>query len=89
MHAVKLCLSARATLLTLGLLLAQAAWGQTIGAAFGEVVQLGYTPSDIILDESRQCLYLVNTNANRVDTENPHTQPGRPLARAHSRSSSG
>jgi hypothetical protein len=31
------------------------------------VVRLGYTPSDIVLDESRERLYLVNTNANRVD----------------------
>jgi YVTN family beta-propeller protein len=31
------------------------------------VVRLGTTPSDIVLDESRQRLYLVNASANRVD----------------------
>ena len=37
------------------------------GATFGTVVQLGATPSDIVLDESRQRLYLVNNAGNRVD----------------------
>jgi YVTN family beta-propeller protein len=41
--------------------------GQTTGATFGEIVKLGGTPSDIVLDESRGRLYLVNQNANRVD----------------------
>jgi DNA-binding beta-propeller fold protein YncE len=36
-------------------------------ATFGEVIPLGSTPSDIVLDESRQRLYLVNTPASRVD----------------------
>jgi DNA-binding beta-propeller fold protein YncE len=36
-------------------------------ATFGEVISLGGIPSDIVLDESRQRLYLVNTTANRVD----------------------
>ncbi len=67
MSAAGLCPRSRAALAGLGLLLSQAVWGQTTGATFGEVVRLGYTASDIILDESRQCLYLVNTNANRVD----------------------
>lgn len=40
---------------------------QTTGATFGEVIPLGGTPSDIVLDETRQRLYLVNANANRVD----------------------
>ncbi len=40
---------------------------QTTGATFGEVISLGGTPSDIVLDEARQRLYLVNPNANRVD----------------------
>lgn len=40
---------------------------QTTGATFGDVISLGGTPSDIVLDEARQRLYLVNTNANRVD----------------------
>ena len=43
------------------------ALAQTTGATFGEVISLGGTPSDIVLDEARQRLYLVNTNANRVD----------------------
>lgn len=53
--------------LLLVLLTAPALYGQSVGATFGEVVRLGYTPSDVVLDESRKCLYLVNTNANRVD----------------------
>ena len=36
-------------------------------ATFGEVIPLGGTPSDIVLDEGRQRLYLVNSPANRVD----------------------
>src|SRR5215469_1508477 len=36
-------------------------------ATFGEVIALGGIPSDIVLDESRQRLYLVNTAANEVD----------------------
>lgn len=67
MLKVGLRVSARAAIAALGLLLAQAAFGQTTGATFGEVVRLGYTASDVVLDEPRQCLYLVNTNANRVD----------------------
>jgi len=49
------------------LLAASAAHAQTTGATFGEVVRLGGTPSDIVLDEARGRLYLVNSNANRVD----------------------
>ncbi len=36
-------------------------------ATFGQVIALGQTPSDIVLDESRQRLYLVNPTGNRVD----------------------
>jgi DNA-binding beta-propeller fold protein YncE len=36
-------------------------------ATFGEVIALGQTPSDIVLDESRHRLYLVNAPGNRVD----------------------
>ena len=36
-------------------------------ATFGDVIQFGGTPSDIVLDESRHRLYLVNTPASRVD----------------------
>jgi len=42
-------------------------WCQTSSATFGDVVRLGGTPSDIVLDESRGRLYLINQNANRVD----------------------
>jgi len=41
--------------------------GQSVGATFGSVVELGGTPTDVILDEIRGRLYLVNSNANRVD----------------------
>ncbi len=40
---------------------------QTTAATFGQILQLGGTPSDIVLDESRGRLYLVNSSANRVD----------------------
>ncbi len=39
----------------------------TNAATFGKVIALGGTPSDVVLDESRQQLYLVNSAANRVD----------------------
>jgi YVTN family beta-propeller protein len=48
-------------------LAAQTAQAQTTGATFGEVVALGGTPSDVVLDELRGRLYLVNDKANRVD----------------------
>ncbi len=47
-------------------LLAQGLAAQT-SATFGDVIQLGGTPSDLVLDESRARLYLVNSPANRVD----------------------
>ena len=47
-------------------LLAAAALAQT-GPSFGDVISLGGTPSDIVLDELRGRLYLVNSTANRVD----------------------
>ncbi len=40
---------------------------QAAGATFGSIIPLGGTPSDIVLDEARGYLYLVNNNANRVD----------------------
>ncbi len=44
-----------------------AAAQNTQGATFGDVVQLpGGTPSDIVLDEQRHRLYLVNNNTNQV-----------------------
>jgi DNA-binding beta-propeller fold protein YncE len=36
-------------------------------ATFGEVLPLGATPADIVLDESRQRLYLVNSANSRID----------------------
>src|SRR5262245_9271613 len=44
-----------------------AASAQSTGATFGDVVRLSGTPSDIVLDEARARLYLVNQSANRVD----------------------
>jgi len=43
--------------------------GQTVstGATFGDVIALGGTPSDIVLDDSRGKLYTVNSSANRID----------------------
>jgi YVTN family beta-propeller protein len=46
---------------------ASQARAQSTGATFGDVISLGGTPSDVILDELRGRLYLVNNNANRVD----------------------
>jgi hypothetical protein len=40
---------------------------QTTGAAFGGIVRLTGAPSDIVLDESRGRLYLVNANTGQVD----------------------
>ncbi|MGH9657076.1 MAG: YncE family protein, partial [Bryobacteraceae bacterium] len=40
---------------------------QTTGASFGEVIGLGGTPSDAVLDELRGRIYLVNDRANRVE----------------------
>src|SRR5689334_4453607 len=40
---------------------------QSTGATFGDVVPLGGTPSDLVLDELRGRLYLVNNNKNSVD----------------------
>ena len=48
-------------------MLAQGIRAQTTSATFGEVISLGGTPSDIVLDESRQRLYLVNSPGGRVD----------------------
>jgi YVTN family beta-propeller protein len=40
---------------------------QTSGATFGDVIKLGGTPSDIVLDQTRGRLYLVNSNTNQVN----------------------
>jgi YVTN family beta-propeller protein len=49
------------------ILAACGSFAQTTGATFGEIVKLGGTPSDVVLDESRGRLYLVNQSAGRVD----------------------
>lgn len=51
----------------LALSLAGSLPAQSVGRTFGEVVQLGGTPSDAVLDEARGRLYLVNSAAARVD----------------------
>jgi DNA-binding beta-propeller fold protein YncE len=44
---------------------------QTVGATFGDVVKLtGGTPSDIVLDEARQQLYLINNTTSLVSVFN-------------------
>lgn len=54
--------------LSAGLFVANLGAQTTLQApTFGTVINLGYTPSDIVLDESRSQLYLVNSNGNRVD----------------------
>ncbi len=45
---------------------------QSVGRTFGDVVQLGGTPSDAVLDEMRGRLYLVNNAAARVDIFDYH-----------------
>ncbi len=40
---------------------------QSTGATFGDIIALGNTPSDIVLDELRGYLYLVQNASNRVD----------------------
>ena len=63
-------MSLQSTLFRLGIsvtLLASAAYAQTTGATFGSVINLGGTPSDVVLDEARGRIYSVNSSANRVD----------------------
>ena len=40
---------------------------QNAAATFGKVITLGAAPSDLVLDEARNRIYLVNTAANRID----------------------
>lgn len=40
---------------------------QATSAVFGEVIRLGGTPSDAVLDELRGRIYLIQQNSNRVD----------------------
>src|SRR5450432_4278854 len=47
----------------------------TTAATFGATISLpGGTPSDLVLDQLRQRLYLVNTNNNRIDVYSIVTQ---------------
>ena len=51
------------------LLSAVCAWPQTVntGGTFGSIISLNGSPSDLLIDEVRQRIYLVNSNANRID----------------------
>jgi YVTN family beta-propeller protein len=46
----------------------------TSAATFGTVIALGGTPSDVVMDEARQQLYLVNSAKNRIDIFSMSTQ---------------
>jgi YVTN family beta-propeller protein len=59
--------SYRFTLLSYVAVAAQLCQAQTSGATFGDVIRLGGTPSDIVLDEARGRLYLVNSSTNQVN----------------------
>ena len=48
-------------------LIAVCAFAQSSSATFGEIIRLGGTPSDAVLDEARGRIYLINSNASRVD----------------------
>ncbi len=58
--------SAFSSRLLLALALVSGLHAQT-NARFGDVIRLGNTPSDIVLDESRHRLYLVNSSGGSVD----------------------
>jgi YVTN family beta-propeller protein len=58
----------RSSIAVIVLLTASCLHAQTqSGATFGQIIGLGGTPSDIVLDELRGRLYLVNNFSNRVD----------------------
>jgi DNA-binding beta-propeller fold protein YncE len=54
------------------LLAAPTVTAQTTGATFGEVIALGGTPSDLVLDELRGRIYIINDKAHRVDVYDYH-----------------
>ncbi len=56
-----------AKLLLCMVVIGASALAQTTGATFGDVIALGYTPSDTVIDELRGRLYLVRNSANSVD----------------------
>ncbi len=55
------------SLMAVVLLVAQSGVMQAQTGIFGSVTSLGETPSDMVLDELRGLLYLVRSNANRVE----------------------
>lgn len=63
----RLCAAVCLLGLSVGLFTVPLARAQATSATFGQIVSLGGTPSDIVLDELRGRLYLVNSAANRVD----------------------
>ncbi|HEU0122324.1 MAG TPA: hypothetical protein VFQ91_17470 [Bryobacteraceae bacterium] len=63
-------MSLQLTLFRLGMctaMLAVSLRAQSGGAAFGSVINLGGSPSDVVLDEVRGRVYAVNSAANRID----------------------
>jgi YVTN family beta-propeller protein len=54
-------------LLALGFVCLRPVAAQSTGSTFGDVIPLGGTPSDVVLDELRGRLYLINNNKNTVD----------------------
>ena len=62
----RFCLSSGVALAILVSALILPAAAQITSATFGTVVMLGGTPSDIVLDENRGYLYLVQSSSNRV-----------------------
>ena len=63
---LKVVLCASFAFATLASVVITPAAAQTTSATFGTVVTLGGTPSDIVLDEARGYLYLVQSTSNRV-----------------------
>src|SRR6266481_1636805 len=66
-NRVSLSLVVGLILLTAGDLRLGRAQQQAPSATFGTIIGLGGTPSDIVLDELRGRLYLVNNHSNKVD----------------------
>ncbi len=58
------------------LLTVSAVLSQTVntGGTFGSVISLNGSPSDVLLDEIRQRLYLANSTANRIDILDVNTR---------------
>ena len=81
------------SLLAVALFVSFPAAGQAQTGIFGTVTSLGETPSDVVLDELRGLLYLVRSNANRVEVYdyvnkklgNPITVGSFPVSAAMSR----